>query len=258
MGPYVTLASCFEAGRAGFWLHRLLTDNGVVNRVVEPTSILVTRGASRVKTDRLDAQGLRRVLAAAFAGDRDICHMVRTPSIAEEDDKRPHREREYLVQERVRSENRIAALLSARRTARCVSGPVVEPGPGQPADQRYENAYLFGAISPARGVGAALALPDADPEARQTPRRRNLAMSPKAPTPSCCSTTGNLKAPEPSRTSGSTSDRTGFPTESSRPTTPSSLPRARLGTNSSRNQKPSPQLGSVIEPASISSHDLLI
>jgi hypothetical protein len=34
--------------------------------------------------------------------------------------------------------------------------------PRQPADQRYESAYLFGAICPARGVGAALALPFAD------------------------------------------------------------------------------------------------
>ena len=97
VGPNVTVASCFEAGRDGFWLHRLLTDNGVVNHVVEPTSILVTRGARTAKTDRLDAQGLLRVLAAAFAGDREICRMVRTPSVAEEDDKRPHREREYLV-----------------------------------------------------------------------------------------------------------------------------------------------------------------
>ena len=39
--------------------------------------------------------------------------------------------------------------------------------PRQPADQRYENAYLFGAICPARGVGAALALPFADTEAMQ-------------------------------------------------------------------------------------------
>jgi transposase len=39
--------------------------------------------------------------------------------------------------------------------------------PRQPADQRYENAYLFGAICPARGVGAALALPRADTEAMQ-------------------------------------------------------------------------------------------
>jgi transposase len=39
--------------------------------------------------------------------------------------------------------------------------------PRQPADQRYKSAYLFGAICPARGVGAALALPFADTEAMQ-------------------------------------------------------------------------------------------
>jgi transposase len=39
--------------------------------------------------------------------------------------------------------------------------------PRQPADQRYENAYLFGAICPALGKGAALALPKADTEAMQ-------------------------------------------------------------------------------------------
>ncbi len=39
--------------------------------------------------------------------------------------------------------------------------------PRQPADQRYENLYLFGAICPARGRGAALALPFADTAAMQ-------------------------------------------------------------------------------------------
>jgi putative transposase len=39
--------------------------------------------------------------------------------------------------------------------------------PRQPADQRYESAYLFGAICPARGTGAALALPYADTKAMQ-------------------------------------------------------------------------------------------
>src|SRR3954464_7710011 len=39
--------------------------------------------------------------------------------------------------------------------------------PRQPADQRYESAYLFGAICPARGVGAALAMPFAETEAMQ-------------------------------------------------------------------------------------------
>ena len=39
--------------------------------------------------------------------------------------------------------------------------------PRQPADQRYDNAYLFGAICPARSTGAALALPFADTFAMQ-------------------------------------------------------------------------------------------
>jgi transposase len=39
--------------------------------------------------------------------------------------------------------------------------------PRQPADQRCENAYLFGAICPAQGKGAALALPLANTEAMQ-------------------------------------------------------------------------------------------
>ena len=75
----VLVISCFEAGRDGFWLHRLLSAHGVINHVVEPTSILVTRGARRAKTDRLDAVGLLRVLATRFAGDVDACRMVKCP-----------------------------------------------------------------------------------------------------------------------------------------------------------------------------------
>ena len=47
------------------------------------------------------------------------------------------------------------------------SGCRLTTRPRQPADQRYESAYLFGAICPARGVGAALALPFADTQAMQ-------------------------------------------------------------------------------------------
>jgi transposase len=58
----------------------------------------------------LDAEGLLRVLAAYLAGDSQICSMVHVPTPDEEDGKRVHREREYLVQERTRIENRISAL----------------------------------------------------------------------------------------------------------------------------------------------------
>ncbi len=39
--------------------------------------------------------------------------------------------------------------------------------PTQPKDQRYETAYIFGAVCPARDEGAALVLPRADTEAMQ-------------------------------------------------------------------------------------------
>lgn len=37
--------------------------------------------------------------------------------------------------------------------------------PRAPRDQRYECAYIFGAVCPARGVGAALIMPHADTQA---------------------------------------------------------------------------------------------
>jgi transposase len=54
---------------------------------------------------------LLRVLMSYWHGDRQVCFVVRVPSPDEEDAKRQHREREHLVQERVRIENRIEALL---------------------------------------------------------------------------------------------------------------------------------------------------
>lgn len=52
-----------------------------------------------------------RVLAAYLRGDHQACSMVRVPTSEEEDAKRTHREREKLVQERLRIESRIEALL---------------------------------------------------------------------------------------------------------------------------------------------------
>jgi transposase len=111
LGCSADVACCFEAGRDGFWLHRLLTANGISAYILEPTSILVNRRARRAKTDRLDAEGMLRVLVTWLAGDRQVCSMVRVPTPDEEDAKRPHREREQLVHDKQRIENRIEALL---------------------------------------------------------------------------------------------------------------------------------------------------
>ena len=90
---------------------RFLTGHGIDNFVLEPTSILVNRRARRAKTDRLDAEGMLRVLVAYLAGDPKACSMDRVPTPDEEDAKRPHRERQHLTRERLRIENRIKALL---------------------------------------------------------------------------------------------------------------------------------------------------
>ena len=37
LGQAVEVAYCFEAGRDGFWLHRLLTAHGIAAYVLEPT-----------------------------------------------------------------------------------------------------------------------------------------------------------------------------------------------------------------------------
>src|SRR5947207_12502420 len=48
------VASCYEAGREGFWVHRYLVVQGVMNSVVDSSSIEVNRRARRATTDGLD------------------------------------------------------------------------------------------------------------------------------------------------------------------------------------------------------------
>ena len=56
---------------------------------------------------------------------------------------------------------------SARRTASSANGPGAEQGQGSPPTSVTTTPILFGAICPARGVGAALALPYADTDMMQ-------------------------------------------------------------------------------------------
>ena len=109
-GRAVRTMSCYEAGRDGFWLHRLLVANGVENLVIDPASIAVDRRARRVKTDRIDAEALLRAMMARARGERRVCAVVRVPTPEAEDTRRPTRERAALVAERVRHVNRVKSL----------------------------------------------------------------------------------------------------------------------------------------------------
>jgi len=101
----------YEAGRDGFWIARHLLAHGIEVRIMHPASIPVERRGRRAKTDRIDLDMLLRTLLVWLRGEPRVCSMVCIPSEAEEDMRRPERERERLVGERIALENRIENLL---------------------------------------------------------------------------------------------------------------------------------------------------
>ena len=108
----VEIVSCYEAGYDGFWLHRLLEAHGIRNYVIDPASLQVDRRARRAKSDGIDVEKLLRSLMAYLRGEPKVWSVVRVPSVAEEDDRRLHRERGRLINERIQHVNRIKGLLA--------------------------------------------------------------------------------------------------------------------------------------------------
>jgi transposase len=93
-----------------FWLHRLLERHGARSHVIDPASVQVDRRARRAKTDHIDAKRLLRSLMAYLRGEPKVWSVLRVPSVAEEDDRRLHRERDRLIAERGQHVNRIKGL----------------------------------------------------------------------------------------------------------------------------------------------------
>lgn len=109
--------SCYEAGREGFWLHRQLTEMGVINLVVDSSSIEVNRRARRAKTDRLDARKLVGMLLRYWAGEKDLWSVVKVPTTEQEDGRQLQREIRTLTKEQTRLTNRIQGLLASQGVA---------------------------------------------------------------------------------------------------------------------------------------------
>jgi transposase len=111
------VASCYEAGRDGFWLHRQLVAQGIENRVVDSSSIEVNRRARQAKTDRLDAEKLVLMLWREVSGaptTRRVWSVVRVPSVAQEDGRQDDRERRKLKRDRQALRNEIESLLATQ------------------------------------------------------------------------------------------------------------------------------------------------
>jgi transposase len=113
-GKPVRIVSCYEAGFDGHWLHRWLTDQGVINHVIDPASIQVSRRARRAKTDNIDLEQLMRALRALLRGEPRVCSVVHVPAVEDEDRKHRNRERERMLKERTAHTNRIKGLLHAQ------------------------------------------------------------------------------------------------------------------------------------------------
>jgi transposase len=110
-GKPVRIVSCYEAGIDGHWLHRWLTQQGVISHEVDPSSIEVSRRARRAKTDKIDLDKLMRAFLAYLRGEPRVCSMLRVPTVEDEDRKRRTRERDRLRDERTGHTNRINGLL---------------------------------------------------------------------------------------------------------------------------------------------------
>jgi transposase len=117
----VRVVSCYEAGRDGFWLHRYLVAQGIVNHVVDSASIEVNRRRRRAKSDRLDVGKLLLQLVRYRAGERKVWSVVHVPTVEEEDHRQLHRELLTVKRDRARVTNRIKGLLANQ-------GVVVEVG----------------------------------------------------------------------------------------------------------------------------------
>ena len=101
----------FEAGRDGFWLARWLKARSIEAHVIHAASVAVSREHRRAKTDRLDAELLKRAFLGWLRGERDHCKVVAIATLKDEDAKRPSRERQSLVGEQSRIVNRMKAAL---------------------------------------------------------------------------------------------------------------------------------------------------
>jgi transposase len=101
----------YEAGYGGFWLARWLQQRGVEAYVIHPASVPVDRKTRRAKSDAIDVDLLLRTVLAWLRGEPRVCSMVPVPDEYDEDARRPVRERDDLIAERIALTHRIGGIL---------------------------------------------------------------------------------------------------------------------------------------------------
>jgi len=111
MAPVV---SCYEAERAGLWLHWFLEAHGITNQVVDSSAIAVSRRQRRAKSDGLDVRKLLSMLMRYEQGERQVWQVVHVPSVEAEDQRHLPRDLETLKRERASTTARLHGLLRSQ------------------------------------------------------------------------------------------------------------------------------------------------
>ena len=106
--------TCYEAGRDGFWIHRVLLSMEVQNFVIESSSLEVDRRQKQRKTDRLDAEKMVHALARYCRGEQNALRVNHVPDAVDEDLRNLQRELTSIRGECTRFSNRIKSLLVAQ------------------------------------------------------------------------------------------------------------------------------------------------
>src|SRR6516164_5602939 len=147
----------YEAGRDGFWLARWLRAHEIEAYVIHPSSIPVSREHRRAKTDRLDTELLKRAFLGWLRGEPKHCSMAAVPTIADEDARRPSRERENLVKEVTRLANRTKANLArlgirgfrlrfVKQQIKQIEAARVQRLESEPGERRHAMVYLLARV----------------------------------------------------------------------------------------------------------------
>jgi transposase len=108
------VVSGYEAGRAGFWLHRFVQGYGSTNQVVDSSALEVNRRRRRAKSDGLDVRQWLSMLMRYHHGERQVWRVVHVPSVAAEEQRHRHRDLETLKQERASTTARIEGWLRSQ------------------------------------------------------------------------------------------------------------------------------------------------
>jgi len=98
------MRAVYEAGCFGFWLHDNLKEYGV-ECIVTPPSLVPMEYGNKVKTDRRDSDKLAKLLA------KDLLKSVYVPSKEEVMHRQTFRQRNQMMKDRVRTQNRIKSIL---------------------------------------------------------------------------------------------------------------------------------------------------